>query len=66
MVNRGLSQGLWGVLAAPFDDDSAVDIASLRSEVESFASSWARRPARSLPATLVLLLDQQLAALPRD
>lgn len=37
-MNRALSQGLWGVLATPFDDSLGVDIASLRSEVESFAA----------------------------
>lgn len=37
-MNRQLSEGLWGVLATPFDDGSALDIASLRSEVESFAA----------------------------
>lgn len=37
-MNRGLSQGLWGVLATPFDEGLAVDIASLRTEVESFVA----------------------------
>ncbi|WP_245909044.1 dihydrodipicolinate synthase family protein [Mycobacterium neglectum] len=37
-MNRVLSKGLWGVLATPFDDGLAVDIASLRCEVESFAA----------------------------
>jgi 4-hydroxy-tetrahydrodipicolinate synthase len=38
IVNRGLSQGLWGVLATPFDEGLALDVASLRGEVESFAA----------------------------
>lgn len=37
-MNRGLSQGLWGVLATPFDEALAVDLASLRTEVESFVA----------------------------
>jgi len=37
-VDRGFSQGLWGVLATPFDDGLAVDLASLRNEVESFVA----------------------------
>ena len=32
-----LSQGLWGVLATPFDDSLNVDLDSLRNEVASFA-----------------------------
>lgn len=37
-MNKVISQGLWGVLATPFDEGLAVDIASLCSEVESFAA----------------------------
>ena len=37
-MNSQLSEGLWGVLATPFDEGLALDIASLRSEVESFAA----------------------------
>jgi len=37
-VNRGPYQGLWGVLATPFDEGLAVDVTSLRSEVESFVA----------------------------
>jgi 4-hydroxy-tetrahydrodipicolinate synthase len=37
-VNSPLSQGLWGVLATPFSDDLNVDLASLRTEVTSFAN----------------------------
>jgi 4-hydroxy-tetrahydrodipicolinate synthase len=37
-VNSTLSQGLWGVLATPFDDDLSVDHASLRNEVAAFAA----------------------------
>jgi 4-hydroxy-tetrahydrodipicolinate synthase len=33
-----LSQGLWGVLATPFDDSLNVDLDSLRNEVASFAA----------------------------
>ncbi|MGW0161601.1 dihydrodipicolinate synthase family protein [Mycobacterium sp. NPDC003323] len=33
-----LTQGLWGVLATPFDDDLAVDHASLRNEVAEFGA----------------------------
>lgn len=36
-MSKGLSQGLWGVLATPFDHGLAVDVASLRNEVTSFA-----------------------------
>ncbi|MGZ5394517.1 MAG: hypothetical protein ACXWEI_03305 [Mycobacterium sp.] len=43
-MNKIFPQGLWGVLATPFDDGLAV------------------ASARSLPATLVPLLDQHLAA----
>lgn len=32
-----LAPGLWGVLATPFDDNLAVDLESLRSELASFA-----------------------------
>jgi 4-hydroxy-tetrahydrodipicolinate synthase len=35
-VNSGLSNGLWGVLATPFDDVLAVDLTSLRNEVTAF------------------------------
>ena len=37
-MNSPLTQGLWGVLATPFDDDLDVDLASLRNEVASFAA----------------------------
>jgi 4-hydroxy-tetrahydrodipicolinate synthase len=37
-VNSPLSHGLWGVLATPFSDDLDVDLASLRTEVTSFAN----------------------------
>ena len=37
-MNRGLNQGLWGVLATPFGADLDVDVASLRNEVASFAA----------------------------
>jgi len=37
-VNNALAHGLWGVLATPFDDDLAVDLASLRNEVAAFAA----------------------------
>jgi 4-hydroxy-tetrahydrodipicolinate synthase len=40
-VTRPLSQGLWGVLATPFDDGLAVDLDSLRNEVASFAADGA-------------------------
>jgi len=40
-VTQPLSQGLWGVLATPFDDDLDVDLDSLRSEVASFAADGA-------------------------
>lgn len=33
-----LDQGLWGVLATPFDDHLDVDLASLRNEVGAFAA----------------------------
>ena len=36
-MNSPLPQGLWGVLATPFDDDLSVDLPSLRNEVASFA-----------------------------
>lgn len=36
-----LSHGLWGVLATPFDDQLAVDLDSLRTEVASFAADGA-------------------------
>lgn len=36
-MNSPLPHGLWGVLATPFSDDLAVDHASLRNEVVSFA-----------------------------
>jgi 4-hydroxy-tetrahydrodipicolinate synthase len=35
-VTQPLSQGLWGVLATPFDDGLDVDLASLRNEVGAF------------------------------
>jgi 4-hydroxy-tetrahydrodipicolinate synthase len=35
-VKSALKPGLWGVLATPFDDALAVDLASLRNEVTSF------------------------------
>jgi 4-hydroxy-tetrahydrodipicolinate synthase len=35
-VTQVLCQGLWGVLATPFDDSLEVDLASLRSEVAAF------------------------------
>jgi 4-hydroxy-tetrahydrodipicolinate synthase len=37
-VNSPLSHGLWGVLATPFSDDLNVDLASLHTEVTSFAN----------------------------
>jgi 4-hydroxy-tetrahydrodipicolinate synthase len=37
-VNSPLPQGLWGVLATPFDDELNVDLTSLRNEVASFAA----------------------------
>ena len=37
-MNNALPHGLWGVLATPFDDDLAVDLASLRNEVAAFAA----------------------------
>ena len=37
-MNNPLPQGLWGVLATPFDDDLGVDVASLRNEVAAFAA----------------------------
>ena len=46
-VTQPLSQGLWGVLATPFDDDLDVDLASLRNEVASFAADGATAWSRS-------------------
>jgi 4-hydroxy-tetrahydrodipicolinate synthase len=40
-VSQPLAQGLWGVLATPFDDDLAFDLDSLRNEVASFAADGA-------------------------
>ena len=40
-MTRPLSQGLWGVLATPFDDDLKFDLDSLHSEVASFAADGA-------------------------
>lgn len=40
-MSQPLAQGLWGVLATPFDDDLAVDLDSLRNEVASFAADGA-------------------------
>lgn len=40
-MTQPLSQGLWGVLATPFDADLDVDLESLRSEVSSFAADGA-------------------------
>lgn len=37
-MTEALPRGLWGVLATPFDDDLAVDHASLRNEVGAFAA----------------------------
>ncbi|MGV0744791.1 dihydrodipicolinate synthase family protein [Mycolicibacterium sp. XJ870] len=37
-MNAPLSQGLWGVLATPFDEQLDVDDGSLRSEVASFVA----------------------------
>ena len=37
-MNNAVPHGLWGVLATPFDDDLAVDLASLRNEVAAFAA----------------------------
>jgi 4-hydroxy-tetrahydrodipicolinate synthase len=37
-VTQPLSQGLWGVLATPFDESLNVDIDSLQNEVTSFAA----------------------------
>ncbi len=37
-MTQPLSQGLWGVLATPFDDDLNVDLESLRNEVAEFAA----------------------------
>ena len=37
-MTQPLSQGLWGVLATPFDDGLNVDLDSLRNEVASFAA----------------------------
>jgi 4-hydroxy-tetrahydrodipicolinate synthase len=37
-VTQPLSQGLWGVLAMPFDDSLNVDLDSLRNEVASFGA----------------------------
>jgi 4-hydroxy-tetrahydrodipicolinate synthase len=36
-VNSALFPGLWGVLATPFDDDLRLDLASLHTEVATFA-----------------------------
>lgn len=41
-MTQPLSQGLWGVLATPFDDGLEVDLDSLRSEVASFADDGAQ------------------------
>ena len=41
-MTQPLSQGLWGVLATPFDDGLDVDLDSLRSEVASFADDGAQ------------------------
>ena len=40
-MTQPLSQGLWGVLASPFDDSLDVDLDSLRNEVASFAADGA-------------------------
>jgi 4-hydroxy-tetrahydrodipicolinate synthase len=40
-LTQPLAQGLWGVLATPFDDDLAVDLGSLQNEVVSFAADGA-------------------------
>jgi 4-hydroxy-tetrahydrodipicolinate synthase len=40
-MTQPLSQGLWGVLATPFNDDLDVDLDSLRNEVASFAADGA-------------------------
>ena len=40
-MTQPLSQGLWGVLATPFDDGLDVDLDSLRNEVASFAADGA-------------------------
>lgn len=40
-MTQPLSQGLWGVLATPFDAELAVDLDSLRHEVASFAADGA-------------------------
>jgi 4-hydroxy-tetrahydrodipicolinate synthase len=40
-VTQTLSQGLWGVLATPFDDGLSVDLGSLRNEAASFAADGA-------------------------
>ena len=37
-MTHPLPQGLWGVLATPFDDELDVDLASLRNEVAEFAA----------------------------
>ena len=37
-MNNSLPQGLWGVLATPFDDALNVDLASLHNEVAAFAA----------------------------
>ena len=37
-MNNPLPQGLWGVLATPFDESLDVDLTSLRNEVASFGS----------------------------
>ena len=37
-MNNPLPQGLWGVLATPFDDALNVDLASLHNEVAAFAA----------------------------
>lgn len=40
-MTQPLSQGLWGVLATPFDDELAIDLDSLRNEVASFTADGA-------------------------
>lgn len=40
-MSQALSEGLWGVLATPFDDGLDVDLDSLRNEVASFAADGA-------------------------
>jgi 4-hydroxy-tetrahydrodipicolinate synthase len=37
-VSEPLPQGLWGVLATPFQDNLSVDLSSLRTEVAAFAA----------------------------